>query len=205
MYKTFEVKYVVSLKRKLAVCYAIIGFFLGLAGFAATQDWSTKGLDGFKNRKEISIDTLTQAKVDAQVRLMIARTNPALPYSEVAKIARLEKKYALQYQVPLELGLAVTMQESSFRPSAKSPTGPVGLKQIATSYWAAECNTTPKGLQAVEKNIECGYYILRKLNVVAKGDWNKTLRLYYGGSPEENEEYLLTVLKKASKMADITT
>lgn len=207
MYKAYEVRYVRSLQRWLAfwACCSGVLVGLGLASFFLQKDEPVfKGLEGFSRNKEVSVAALTQAKVDAQVRLMIAKANPRLRYTEVARIAELEKKWAAHYKVPLHLGLAITMQESTFQPNAKSPTGPVGLKQIATSYWAAECSTTAKGLQDPAKNIECGYYILAKL-YKQEGSWDKVLKRYYGGTAEENEKYRLTVRKKAAKMADITT
>lgn len=207
MYKVYDERYVKSLQRWLAFWACLSGILggLGLASFLLVEDEPVfKGLAGFSDVHKPTVESLTEAKVDAQVRLMIARVNPSLRYTEVARIAKLEKKYARQYKVPLELGLAITLQESSFKPNAKSPTGPIGLKQIASSYWAAECNTTAKGLQDPAKNIECGYYILAKL-YKQEGSWDKVLKRYYGGTAEENERYRLTVRKKAAKMAAITT
>lgn len=212
MYKPYDVQYVKRLERAvgllgflLATLVPVTAYLLTSKLVGASTDIPAPAIEEEqKLPTEVRIKQLTQAKIDSQIRSFIKKMNPKLSYTEVDKIARLEQKYSRQYGVPLEIGLAITMQESGFRPNATSPTGPVGLKQIASTYWAVECGTTKQGLYSVEQNIKCGYHILAK-HYRQTQDWKAVLKRYYGGTAEENQKYMLTVLKKSRKMLDITT
>lgn len=164
---------------------------------------STPHQEGADMRERIQ--ALDEARVEAQIRTFIYKNNKSLSYTKVDKIARLEAKYASQYNVPLEIGLAITLTESTFNPNAKSPTGPAGLKQIAFSYWDKECSlSSRKQLMEVDRNIECGYRIISKLHTQT-GSWEKALKRYYGGSSEENMKYMLTVMRRADRIRSIVT
>lgn len=213
MYKPYDVQYVKRLERAVGLLGFLLATLLPVTAYLLTSKLvgASTGISSpasdtveVKLPTEVRIKQLTEAKVDAQIRNFIYKMNPKLSYTQVDKIARLEQKYSRQYGVPLEIGLAITMQESGFRPHVTSPTGPVGLKQIASTYWVAECGTTKQGLYDVETNIRCGYHILAK-HYKQTQDWKVVLKRYYGGSAEENQAYALQVLKKSRKMLDITT
>lgn len=154
---------------------------------------------------ESRIQALDKARVEAQIRTFIYKNNKSLSYVKVDRIAALEVKYANAYNVPLEIGLAITLTESTFNPKAKSPTGPLGLKQIAFTYWDKECSLSSRTqLLDVDRNIECGYRIISKLHK-STGSWEKALKRYYGGSAEENMKYMLTVMRRADKIRSIVT
>ena len=212
MYKPYNVQYVKRLERAVGLLGFLLATLVPITAYLLTSKLvgASTGISSpaveeeQKLPTEVRIKQLTQAKVDSQIRSFIKKMNPKLSYTEVDKIARLEQKYSRQYGVPLEIGLAITTQESGFRPHVTSPTGPRGLKQLAPSYWAAECGTTKQGLYDMETNIRCGYHILAK-HYKQTQDWKTVLKRYYGGTAEQNQAYALTVLKKSRKILDITT
>lgn len=212
MHKPYDVQYVKRLERAVGLLGFLLATLVPVTAYlltsklvgASTGISSPVGGEAQEIPPRIRIKQLTQAKVDSQIRGFIKKMNPSLSYTQADKIRRLEQKYSQKYGVPLEIGLAITLQESGFRPNATSPTGPVGIKQIASSYWARECGTDKQGLYGLDKNIECGYHILAK-HYKQTQDWKTVLRHYYGGTAEENQAYALTVLKKSRKMLDITT
>lgn len=130
----------------------------------------------------------------SKIRNFISKTNKKLSPVLVADIVAYKNLKSKEYNVPLDLLLTVGYQESSFRPEAKSPTGPRGWMQIAPSYWAAECGTTANGLYDVKTNINCGAYILAKHYKTTK-NWDSVLKRYYGGTSQENATYAKKIRK----------
>ncbi len=130
----------------------------------------------------------------SKIRLFIGKTNKKLSPVMVADIVAYKNLKSKEYNVPLDLLLTVGYQESTFRPEAKSPTGPRGWMQIAPSYWAAECGTTDNGLYDVKTNIDCGAYILAKHYKTTK-NWDSVMKRYYGGTPQENATYANKIRK----------
>lgn len=209
MYKPYNVMYVKRLERAVGLLVFLLATLLPVLVYLLTTKLveAPTGIFGVNPKLpvEVRIKELTQAKIDSQIRGFVKHTNPKLSYRQVMLISELEQKYARLYDVPLEIGLAITLTESGFRPEAVSPTLPTGLKQIAFSYWKTDCKLKSREqLKDIDTNIECGYKILAK-HYRRTGDWKTVLRMYYGGTAKENQKYLLTVWKRAVKMRDITT
>lgn len=137
----------------------------------------------------------------SKVRGLISRSNNSLSPVAVDKVATLKKKYSVKYNVPMDVLLTVSLQESNFRQHVTSPTGPRGMMQIAPSYWASECGTTPNGLYDLETNIRCGAYILSK-HYKETGNWDSVMKKYYGGTPSENNWYAGEIRQKRKFVRD---
>lgn len=84
---------------------------------------------------------------------------------------------AEQNQIDPLLLAALIRQESSFRSTAVSPAGAVGLTQVMPKYWQDTCGSD---LYDENTNISCGAYILNKYHQSA-GKWPKTLAYYNVG------------------------
>lgn len=197
----YSVKYVQRLERAFSILIFVLGILIPVGFYIGFKEKSVVGVPEYKDETKARIEALLKAKEEAAVRNFIKANNPRLPYSEVDKIARLEREMAIKYNVPLHIGLAITWKESTFRPGAISPTGPLGLKQVAHSWWGAECGVSKDELLEIKKNLDCGYKAAAKYKS-RYGDWQTALYHYHGHPTDVqlNREYALTVLKKASKI-----
>ena len=104
-------------------------------------------------------------------------------------------RHAERHNMSPLLLAALIRQESSYRSSAQSPTGAVGLTQIIPSYWQQSC---PGNLYDENININCGAYILETYYKSA-GSWKKALA-YYNVGPTGYERSFWT-RHKAKKYA----
>lgn len=84
---------------------------------------------------------------------------------------------ASKYEIPPALLAALIHRESSFKQSARSSSGAVGLTQVMPKYWSRQCDSiwTAKG------NIDCGAKILSTYLKSAEGDWKVALAFYNVG------------------------
>lgn len=225
MYKPYSVKYV----ERLEIIVKCTIFSIGLAvpvglylmipkapldtfGVIEHKKPSVKSrVDALQEERklptEVRIKQLTQAKVDSQIRSFIKKMNPKLSYTEVDRITKLEQKSSRQYGVPLEIGLAITMQESGFRPQIVSYTGCCfGLKQVNFKAHKGEYGIQTLGdVTAIEKNIEIGYQMIAN-HYKKYGTYPRALQRYYGATdPVKNVEYARQVLAKAKRLREIVT
>lgn len=199
--KIFPVKYVNRLIFSLVITTIVSIVIIALLIFKYNETSKERdvleqqvasylGISDLYNKDKVAarIEIVLEEARLSKIKSFVKKTNPKLSYTKADEIVSLEKKYSVAYNVPLERGLAVTLTESRFIPGAVSPTGPIGLKQIASTYWAKQCKTSANGLYNVETNIRCGYYILAT-HYAATGDWGKVSERYYGGTPNENRVY----------------
>lgn len=210
-YKTYSMSYVKALEHSVAglvlltgmlvpvLAYQLIGKPVG-ASTGIKEPASDPQVD--RAKIEARIDALLQAKKVSEAQSFVKKVNPNLSWTMVEKIVRKEQAAATKYNVPLHIGLAVSWKESTFKPAARSPTGPVGLKQVAFTHWSAVCKVSSREeLIKLDKNIDCGY---RALSQYKKryGTWEMAL-YHYHGHPTDlllNREYSLTVLAKSRKI-----
>ena len=94
-----------------------------------------------------------------------------------------------KHNVDPVLILSVMSVESNFIASAKSPTGPIGLLQVA--YTWHKNKTSRAGLFDPKNNIDVGTRILAEYKGATD---TKTLSKYYGGSAEKSNKYALKVI-----------
>lgn len=159
---------------------------------------------------ENTVETLTQErdtlksnviafeKLKESVKRVIANANKKLTDDVAAKIALLEIASADVFKIDLEIGLAISQQESGFSPKVVSYNGTShGVKQI--NYSAHKKNLSLPSVSVLylpEFNIPNGYRILEQNN--ARKNINLALQRYYGATdPELNRSYAQQVLTKA--------
>lgn len=159
---------------------------------------------------ENTVETLTQERdtlknsvlafenLKASVKKVIANANKKLTDDVASKIALLEIASADVFKIDLEIGLAISKQESSFSPKIISYNGTShGVKQI--NYSAHKKNLSLPSVSVLylpEFNIPNGYRILEQNN--ARKNINLALQRYYGATdPELNRSYAQQVLTKA--------
>ncbi len=204
MYKTYSVQYVNNLERAFKALVFMIGVTVPIILYLIikSKDIAVVKEEVYTPTIEERIEKILAEKELASIRIFIHKTNKKLPYTKVDKIARLEQEMAKKYDVPLHIGLAITWKESTFKPLAVSPTGPIGAKQIAFSWWKDTCNLSSKQqLFDLDTNIECGYIAISKYKQ-QHGTWKKALAAYHGHPTDIhlNMNYSLTVLEKARKI-----
>lgn len=208
MYKTYSVNYVENLERGFKTLVFLIGMLVPVLLYLIIKSkdvvFVERAGEGEKEPPSIEerVEAILAEKELASIRIFIHKTNKKLPYTKVDKIARLEQEMAKKYDVPLHIGLAITWKESTFKPLAVSPTGPIGAKQIAFSWWKDTCNLSSKEqLFDLDTNIECGYIAISKYKQ-QHGTWKKALAAYHGHPTDiqMNVNYSLTVLEKARKI-----
>ncbi|PLP58189.1 lytic transglycosylase [Mesorhizobium loti] len=97
------------------------------------------------------------------------------------EVDRLIAKYAVLYEVPVELVRSVVKRESTFNPLAYN-NGHWGLMQIkhATARGMGY-GGSPKGLFDAETNLKYAVKYLRGAFLVANGDYKRADRLYQTG------------------------
>lgn len=204
MYKTYSVSYVTNLERGFKTLVFLTGMVIPIMLYLIIK---SKDVIFVPQEAEIPsieerVEAILAEKELASIRIFIHKTNKKLPYTKVDKIARLEQEMAKKYDVPLHIGLAITWKESTFKPMAVSPTGPIGAKQIAFRWWKDSCNLSSKQqLFDIDTNIECGYIAISKYKQ-QHGTWKKALAAYHGHPTDiqMNVNYSLTVLEKARKI-----
>lgn len=206
MYKTYSVSYVTNLERGFKSLVFLLGMVIPVMLYLIIKSKDVVFVEREGMEKPPSIEERVEAilaeKEIASIRIFIHKTNKKLPYTKVDKIARLEQEMAKKYDVPLHIGLAITWKESTFKPLAVSPTGPIGLKQIAHTWWKDSCELSSKQqLFSIDTNIECGYIAISKYKQ-QYGTWQKALAAYHGHPTDiqMNLNYSLTVLEKARKI-----
>lgn len=96
----------------------------------------------------------------------------------------------LKHRVDPILILSVMSVESKFKANAKSPTGPIGLLQIAHTHHKEK--STKSGLYDPKTNIFVGAQILREYKNISKTETEALLR--YNGSLHANRGYAKKVL-----------
>lgn len=209
-YKTYSVKYVQALERATGLFILLTGMLVPVLCYKLTirpVEPPTGITEVVQDRAKIEarINELLKAKQESEARSFVKKVNPKLSWTTVEKIVKLEQKYAAKYDVPLELGLAVTLQESRFRPEVVSYTGCCfGLKQInfkahKEDYSIASHSTLFKK----EQNIAIGYKMLAD-HKKRYGSWDGALRRYYGSTkPEQNLWYAREVQQKAKMIRGI--
>lgn len=210
-YKTYSTKYVQALERATGVLLLLVGILIPVLGYQLTSEL-VGGSTGIPKvlvdrekeqaKKKARIEELLQDKRTSEARAFVKKINPALSWTTVEKIVRKEQAAAIKHGVPLQIGLAVSWQESTFKPAAKSPTGPIGLKQVAYSHWNETCRVSSREeLMRLDKNIDCGYRALAQYKK-RYGTWEMAL-YHYHGHPTDfnlNRKYSLTVLARARKI-----
>lgn len=92
------------------------------------------------------------------------------------------RQYADQYDVPVELAMAVVRIESSFEPTAKGSAGEIGLMQIkpATARLMG-FKGRPSGLYDPETNIRYGMKYLAGAHELGDGKLCRTILKYNAG------------------------
>lgn len=124
-------------------------------------------------------------------------SNSKLTVEEANQIYALEQKYAEKYDIPIEIGLAISLKESTFNSKAKNSVS-YGLKQINYKVWAEYFNINKKCLLNVECNIKYGYLILQYYVELQNGDIKKAIMSYRGSTNKStNKKYLIDVLRKS--------
>lgn len=139
-----------------------------------------------------------------------AINNEALIFDKTAAIIardgkiplKVAKKYtiwiyeaAAKYSLDPVLLLAVMYNESKFNYKAVSPTGPIGLFQIASSYHKEK--STKAALFDPYNNIMVGAWILREYTDLSKSKIEALLR--YNGSLGQASSYALKVISTKRK------
>lgn len=112
-----------------------------------------------------------------------------------------------RHGIPVGLLRGLLEQESSWNPTAKSPTGPLGVAQLSRAA-AKDLGVDPlKPLDAID-----GAARLLRQHFGAFGDWSKAVRAYHDGAAglrqitagtrtadKESQNYVPQVLAKAAK------
>lgn len=189
-------------------CLCLLGFILFLSvvtiRFAHeirkqqnTIEELTTTVEDLESRLLLSDKDLTHTTktVDA-VAALIQRLGKASP-KEAERLAILEVGYARKHNVDLSVGLALSFQESKWRPAVVSYDGSsFGVKQINLSAWRSTFKEmTVAKLIKPEYNIDIGYRLLSR-HIEEHGSMSKALQRYRGSTlPETNEKYAAEVLK----------
>lgn len=103
-------------------------------------------------------------------------------YPVTEKLARVIHAAAVENEIHPEVAFGLVRAESSFRTSAKSPVGAIGLTQLMpkTAAWLAP--KTPRAkLQDPETNVQIGFGYLRQLIDKYEGDVDLALVAYNRG------------------------
>lgn len=149
--------------------------------------------------RELSKDKLEKMKRGAQY----IEKHYGVERELAERFAIREMFAATKYNVPYSVGLAITAQESSFKPTAVSYTNCcLGPKQINFRVWKEYFALKKReDLFDTDLNIELGYYILNKYRKQS-GSLEGALKRYYGSTiPEENDAYAQQVIQRAERIA----
>jgi hypothetical protein len=171
-----------------------------------------------KNKEKISIlDESIDSKDKRWARIKRVRdaiestTHETPPILELTKVASAIVDYSDQYDVPINVVLAVSKRESNFNRKAVSHAGANGLMQIMPETGkeiAADIGKRRYSLFDIRDNIRFGTYYLKKMLYRFDGDLELAVRAYncgptytekvvageYQNYPEETVKYLEAVL-----------
>lgn len=119
---------------------------------------------------------------------MIEKYNPSLNHNSRDNIYESAVKASQQYNVPLELIIAVMGCESQFKPQLRGALDDTGLMQVRfkfTSSWANAMGKKPptnqEALASIDYNISMGTFILSYLLDTFDNDLHKALTAYNAG------------------------
>lgn len=199
------------LRRSRATALFLVGFLISMCCYGAFKAYYKHQIQQQeieKREKTIEqlkeeIEGLETVKQEYALRVkkasdFILKTNPKLSQEVAIQYAKWEIKYAAKYSVPLSVGLAISKKESAWVANAVSPTGPVGLKQVACRWWCGQLGLTKADLMQPKKNIEAGYKIIRIYRNQTNG-WDEALASYYGSvDTNVNKAYAKKVMLVAS-------
>lgn len=200
-HKTYPVKFVHSL-----ILTAIMGWAVAvcitvgiMVHHHATTQQEERLKDNEQKRKDDTkqrIDALLHEKKMSQLRMLIHDKNKKLSITEVVHLAALEEKYAKVYGVPLEIGTAISMQESHWDTNAGTWCCE-GIKQLNYEAHKEEYGfASREQLNDPEFNIRTGYEMLAN-HMRRLGSIERALKRYYGSSvQEENVRYANEVMAK---------
>lgn len=120
-----------------------------------------------------------------------------LSVEEANQIYALEKKYAEIYDIPLNVGLAISYKESTFNKNAKNGVS-YGLKQINYPIWYQYLKVNKQCLYDIECNIKNGYIILDYYVKANNGNLTKAIMNYRGSTNKNiNYKYMMDVMNKS--------
>jgi soluble lytic murein transglycosylase-like protein len=125
----------------------------------------------------VSASAPHSATGESSIAGVLARENPQLSESELARIARAVLRYSAKYDLDPELVTAVILVESSALPSARSPKGAMGLMQVMPAM--LEPLRLVGNFTTVESNIEAGCLILAD-NIRRMGEADGILAYFWG-------------------------
>jgi len=131
-------------------------------------------------KREISIEKTAQ---------IIVRDGKKVSPRTAKRYAKWIYDSAEKHKVNPILILSVMSVESNFDANAKSPTGPIGLLQVAYTFHKEK--TTREGLYDPKNNIDVGTQILAEYS---SGTDSRTLVRYYGGTYEQSNSYAKKVI-----------
>ena len=139
-------------------------------------------------QKVSSIYNLSNNLIDKTTNIIVREGN--VKHSTARKYALWIQEAGLKHKVDPVLILSVMSVESNFKANAKSPTGPIGLLQIAHSFHKEK--SSKAGLYDPKTNIFVGAQIIREYKNISKNETEALLR--YNGSLYRNRGYAKKVL-----------
>lgn len=149
--------------------------------------------------KETQNELLNKTSTEEErITARVLRSVYHLPKDLATQVAKAKVESSHKYGIPIHVGLAIALQESTFNPRAVSYNGSsFGFMQINCSAWCKRFGVSRDDLFKVETNIDLGYRILA-LNLQRTGNMKEALASYYGSTVrEDNLAYAEAVLKKA--------
>lgn len=139
-------------------------------------------------RKKINRNTVGHYDIE-KVADIIVRDGKNVSKFTAEKYAKWIYASSELHNVNPVLILSVMYVESNFDSKAQSPTGPIGLLQIAYTYHKEK--TSRIGLFDPQNNINVGAQILAEYKGLTD---TATLSRYYGGTAKKSTEYAKKVL-----------
>jgi len=114
---------------------------------------------------------------------------------------------AMRQPKPLVL-LAIMEVESNFVPTARSNKNAIGLMQILPSAWDKDLIKRGdikerRDLYDIGTNVKCGSYIFQLFLTQSKGNIDKALELYLGGTDGAYVKRILTNLASLYLLVDV--
>lgn len=162
--------------------WLLLASALIIIGLAYPRIWkqgaTIRGLEAKLGEKEADL-----AEALGDIADMRGENNYFKMYSFQIVMGVLIKK-ARQYQIPINVALALAQIESAFNPFAISSTGDWGLLQI--NEWSHKFDK--QKIFEPEYNINLGLAYLRKCHDQA-GSWAMALALYNAGKNYERSEH----------------
>jgi soluble lytic murein transglycosylase-like protein len=131
--------------------------------------------------------SVSTADCDARIRNALIQTkiekaNPHVPKNRAAQLATAFSKYSDEYNLDVDLLIAIAREESEFDPKAVSTVGAMGIMQVMP-FWSADLEWVgqPSELFDIDKNIHAGAYILRQYLDMFQGNKRMALLAYNRG------------------------